>query len=159
VDVPVLVAGAGPVGLSLACELERHGVAHRIVDAAPERAAGSRATDAHVEGRVYLPAALAGSDAIEVVLGGEEGRTVADSGDRGAGDHQPDEVRGRREHQPDEAGRERSTKPPAWATVGGAPRRTTSWAAQDVASMTALMRPIRARFSPQRMSSVYVRYP
>jgi 2-polyprenyl-6-methoxyphenol hydroxylase-like FAD-dependent oxidoreductase len=47
VDVGVLVAGAGPVGLTLACELERHGVAHRILDAAPERAAVSRATDLH----------------------------------------------------------------------------------------------------------------
>jgi 2-polyprenyl-6-methoxyphenol hydroxylase-like FAD-dependent oxidoreductase len=47
VEVPVLVAGAGPVGLSLACELERHGIRHRIVDAAPERAAASRATDLH----------------------------------------------------------------------------------------------------------------
>ncbi|HEX2126247.1 MAG TPA: FAD-dependent monooxygenase [Thermoleophilaceae bacterium] len=46
-DVPVLVAGAGPVGLTLACELERLGVTHRIVDAAPERAALSRATDLH----------------------------------------------------------------------------------------------------------------
>jgi 2-polyprenyl-6-methoxyphenol hydroxylase-like FAD-dependent oxidoreductase len=45
VEVPVLVAGAGPVGLSLACELERHGIRHRIVDAAPERSAVSRATD------------------------------------------------------------------------------------------------------------------
>jgi len=47
VDVPVLVAGAGPVGLSLACELERQRVAHRIVDAAPGREAVSRATDLH----------------------------------------------------------------------------------------------------------------
>jgi 2-polyprenyl-6-methoxyphenol hydroxylase-like FAD-dependent oxidoreductase len=47
VDVGVVIAGAGPVGLSLACELERHGVAWRIVDAAPERAAVSRATDLH----------------------------------------------------------------------------------------------------------------
>ncbi|MGE5637012.1 MAG: FAD-dependent monooxygenase [Nocardioidaceae bacterium] len=46
-DVPVLVAGAGPVGLSLACELERHGVEYRIVDSAPARAAVSRATDLH----------------------------------------------------------------------------------------------------------------
>jgi 2-polyprenyl-6-methoxyphenol hydroxylase-like FAD-dependent oxidoreductase len=45
VEVGVLIAGAGPVGLSLACELERHGVGHRIVDAAPARAAVSRATD------------------------------------------------------------------------------------------------------------------
>jgi 2-polyprenyl-6-methoxyphenol hydroxylase-like FAD-dependent oxidoreductase len=47
VDVPVLVAGAGPVGLTLACELERRGVGCRIVDAAAERAALSRATDLH----------------------------------------------------------------------------------------------------------------
>jgi 2-polyprenyl-6-methoxyphenol hydroxylase-like FAD-dependent oxidoreductase len=47
VDVPVLVARADPVGLILACELERLGVAHRIVDAAPEPAAVSRATHLH----------------------------------------------------------------------------------------------------------------
>jgi 2-polyprenyl-6-methoxyphenol hydroxylase-like FAD-dependent oxidoreductase len=47
VDVGVLIAGAGPVGLSLACELERHRVQHRTVDAARERAAVSRATDLH----------------------------------------------------------------------------------------------------------------
>jgi 2-polyprenyl-6-methoxyphenol hydroxylase-like FAD-dependent oxidoreductase len=47
VDVPVLIAGAGPVGLSLACELERLGVDLRIADAAPDRAAVSRATDLH----------------------------------------------------------------------------------------------------------------
>jgi 2-polyprenyl-6-methoxyphenol hydroxylase-like FAD-dependent oxidoreductase len=46
-DIGVLIAGAGPVGLTLACELARHGVRHRIVDAAPERAAVSRATDLH----------------------------------------------------------------------------------------------------------------
>jgi 2-polyprenyl-6-methoxyphenol hydroxylase-like FAD-dependent oxidoreductase len=46
-DVGVLIAGAGPVGLSLACELERHGAPHRIVDAAPERSVVSRATDLH----------------------------------------------------------------------------------------------------------------
>jgi 2-polyprenyl-6-methoxyphenol hydroxylase-like FAD-dependent oxidoreductase len=47
VALPVLVAGAGPVGLTLACELDRLGVEHRIVDAAPARAAVSRATDLH----------------------------------------------------------------------------------------------------------------
>jgi 2-polyprenyl-6-methoxyphenol hydroxylase-like FAD-dependent oxidoreductase len=31
-DIDVLVAGAGPVGLSMACELRRHGVACRIID-------------------------------------------------------------------------------------------------------------------------------
>ena len=45
--VDVLIAGAGPVGLSLACELERYGVSHRIVDAAPTRAVVARATDLH----------------------------------------------------------------------------------------------------------------
>jgi 2-polyprenyl-6-methoxyphenol hydroxylase-like FAD-dependent oxidoreductase len=48
VNASVLVAGAGPVGLTLACDLERHGVDHRIVDAAPERPVVSRATDLHV---------------------------------------------------------------------------------------------------------------
>jgi 2-polyprenyl-6-methoxyphenol hydroxylase-like FAD-dependent oxidoreductase len=47
VALPVLVAGAGPVGLTLACELQRLGVEHRLVDAAPARAAVSRATDLH----------------------------------------------------------------------------------------------------------------
>jgi 2-polyprenyl-6-methoxyphenol hydroxylase-like FAD-dependent oxidoreductase len=47
VDVGVLVAGAGPVGLTLACELERQGVKHRMMDAAPARAAVSRAADLH----------------------------------------------------------------------------------------------------------------
>jgi 2-polyprenyl-6-methoxyphenol hydroxylase-like FAD-dependent oxidoreductase len=45
--VSVLVVGAGPVGLSLACELERHGVDFRIVDAAAVPTAVSRATDLH----------------------------------------------------------------------------------------------------------------
>jgi 2-polyprenyl-6-methoxyphenol hydroxylase-like FAD-dependent oxidoreductase len=43
----VLVAGAGPVGLTLACELERLGVDVRIADAALDRGAVSRATDLH----------------------------------------------------------------------------------------------------------------
>jgi 2-polyprenyl-6-methoxyphenol hydroxylase-like FAD-dependent oxidoreductase len=47
VDVGVLVVGAGPVGLSLACELDRRGVDHRVVDAARDRAVVSRATDLH----------------------------------------------------------------------------------------------------------------
>src|SRR5947207_4450225 len=38
----VLVAGAGPAGLTLACDLARRGVAVRIVDRAPEFAWGSR---------------------------------------------------------------------------------------------------------------------
>ncbi|MBV8231193.1 MAG: FAD-dependent monooxygenase, partial [Planctomycetaceae bacterium] len=31
-EAPVLVVGAGPVGLTMACELRRHGVACRIID-------------------------------------------------------------------------------------------------------------------------------
>jgi 2-polyprenyl-6-methoxyphenol hydroxylase-like FAD-dependent oxidoreductase len=38
----VLVVGAGPAGLTLACDLARRGVAVRIVDRAPEFARGSR---------------------------------------------------------------------------------------------------------------------
>ncbi|MBO3744002.1 FAD-dependent monooxygenase [Actinoplanes flavus] len=38
----VLVAGAGPTGLTLACDLARRGVAVRIVDRAPEFPTGSR---------------------------------------------------------------------------------------------------------------------
>ena len=45
--LPVVVAGAGPVGLTLACELNRLGVDCRIADAAPDRAVVSRATDLH----------------------------------------------------------------------------------------------------------------
>jgi 2-polyprenyl-6-methoxyphenol hydroxylase-like FAD-dependent oxidoreductase len=41
-DTQVLIAGAGPTGLTLACELARHGVAFRIVDAAPRHHMGSR---------------------------------------------------------------------------------------------------------------------
>jgi 2-polyprenyl-6-methoxyphenol hydroxylase-like FAD-dependent oxidoreductase len=47
VALPVLVAGAGPVGLTLACELDRLGVPCRLADAAPDRAVVSRATDLH----------------------------------------------------------------------------------------------------------------
>src|SRR5690348_4739482 len=38
----VLVVGAGPTGLTLACDLARRGVAVRIVDQAPEFPQGSR---------------------------------------------------------------------------------------------------------------------
>ncbi|OYZ88489.1 MAG: FAD-binding monooxygenase, partial [Xanthobacter sp. 17-67-6] len=31
-DAPVLVVGAGPVGLTLAAELARHGVRARVID-------------------------------------------------------------------------------------------------------------------------------
>jgi 2-polyprenyl-6-methoxyphenol hydroxylase-like FAD-dependent oxidoreductase len=38
----VLIAGAGPTGLTLACELARRGVPFRLVDAAPQPFGGSR---------------------------------------------------------------------------------------------------------------------
>ena len=38
----VLIVGAGPTGLTLACDLARRGVDHRILDAAPEPFLGSR---------------------------------------------------------------------------------------------------------------------
>jgi 2-polyprenyl-6-methoxyphenol hydroxylase-like FAD-dependent oxidoreductase len=41
-DVDVLIAGAGPTGLTLACELARRGITCRIVDRANEYFAGSR---------------------------------------------------------------------------------------------------------------------
>ena len=34
-DAEVLIVGAGPTGLTLACGLALHGVAFRIIDAAP----------------------------------------------------------------------------------------------------------------------------
>jgi 2-polyprenyl-6-methoxyphenol hydroxylase-like FAD-dependent oxidoreductase len=42
-DVPVLIVGAGPTGLTAALELSRLGVGVRIVDRAPERSLTSRA--------------------------------------------------------------------------------------------------------------------
>jgi 2-polyprenyl-6-methoxyphenol hydroxylase-like FAD-dependent oxidoreductase len=42
-DHPVIVNGAGPVGLALACELARHGVPHRIFDKTPGPVTESRA--------------------------------------------------------------------------------------------------------------------
>ncbi|MBF2028281.1 MAG: FAD-dependent monooxygenase [Oscillatoriales cyanobacterium C42_A2020_001] len=43
VDIDVLVVGAGPVGLAMACELIRHGVRCRVVDQAAEPVQTSRA--------------------------------------------------------------------------------------------------------------------
>ena len=40
---PILIAGAGPVGLTLACELVRHGIPVRIVDRNPEPTDKSKA--------------------------------------------------------------------------------------------------------------------
>ncbi|MGW7534452.1 FAD-dependent oxidoreductase [Amycolatopsis sp. NPDC054798] len=41
-ELPVLIAGAGPTGLTLACELARRGVAFRLVEASPGPRPGSR---------------------------------------------------------------------------------------------------------------------
>src|SRR5690606_20133397 len=46
-DTDVVVAGAGPVGLTLACELRRLGVGVRVLERHAARPAGSRATDLH----------------------------------------------------------------------------------------------------------------
>ena len=41
-EISVLIAGAGPTGLTLACDLARRGVSFRIIDKAPAYFAGSR---------------------------------------------------------------------------------------------------------------------
>ena len=46
-DTPVLVVGAGPVGLLLACELARRGVAARVIDKLPRPTTESRAIIIH----------------------------------------------------------------------------------------------------------------
>ena len=43
IESPLLVVGAGPIGLSMACELVRHGVQCRIIDKAAERSQTSKA--------------------------------------------------------------------------------------------------------------------
>lgn len=43
----ILIVGAGPIGLTLACELALRGVPSRLVDRALEPSRGSRATDIH----------------------------------------------------------------------------------------------------------------
>ena len=40
---PVLIVGAGPVGLTMATELARYGIAVRIVDKSPQRTDKSKA--------------------------------------------------------------------------------------------------------------------
>lgn len=42
--LPVLIVGAGPAGLMMACELKRHGIPFRIIDKKLEPAQGSNAT-------------------------------------------------------------------------------------------------------------------
>nr|WP_243794168.1 FAD-dependent monooxygenase [Saccharopolyspora gloriosae] len=46
-ETEVLIAGAGPVGLVLACELARRGIGFRIIDKATEHFGGSRADGIH----------------------------------------------------------------------------------------------------------------
>ncbi|MCA1188124.1 MULTISPECIES: FAD-dependent monooxygenase [unclassified Saccharopolyspora] len=46
-DTDVLIAGAGPTGLVLACELARRGIAFRLVDKATEHFGGSRGDGIH----------------------------------------------------------------------------------------------------------------
>ena len=41
-DTDVLIVGAGPTGLTLACELARRGVPFRLIEAAPGPQPGSR---------------------------------------------------------------------------------------------------------------------
>jgi 2-polyprenyl-6-methoxyphenol hydroxylase-like FAD-dependent oxidoreductase len=43
-SIPVLIAGAGPTGLMMACELARHGIAFRIIDKNAGPTLGSNAT-------------------------------------------------------------------------------------------------------------------
>ncbi|MFI9591287.1 FAD-dependent monooxygenase [Nonomuraea sp. NPDC052265] len=53
-DVEVLVVGAGPVGLALACALRQHGVSVRVVDKAVGPATTSRANFVHARGSEVL---------------------------------------------------------------------------------------------------------
>lgn len=45
--IDVLVAGAGPTGLTMACELARHGITPRIIDKAPSPSVHSKAFGIH----------------------------------------------------------------------------------------------------------------
>lgn len=53
-ETDVLVVGAGPVGLALACALLQHGVSVRVVDKAPGPATTSRANFVHARGSEVL---------------------------------------------------------------------------------------------------------
>src|SRR3954454_6110948 len=56
----VLIVGAGPTGLTLACELARNGVSFRLIEAAPGPQPGSR-------GKGIQPRTLEGFDDLGVV--------------------------------------------------------------------------------------------
>ncbi|MGA5761282.1 FAD-dependent oxidoreductase [Nonomuraea bangladeshensis] len=53
-DTDVLVVGAGPVGLALACALVQHGVSVRVIDKAAGPASTSRANFVHARGSEVL---------------------------------------------------------------------------------------------------------
>ena len=46
-DTQVLIVGAGPVGLTLACDLMRHGIKVRVVDQSAEASVKSKALVVH----------------------------------------------------------------------------------------------------------------
>lgn len=96
-DVAVLIVGAGPTGLTLACELARRGVSLRIIDGAPGPQPGSRgkgiqprslevfdrlgiADDLLALGRMAMPLRSTSQDGT-VSLGGEEPEALADRPD------------------------------------------------------------------------------
>lgn len=53
-DTDVIVVGAGPTGLTLACSLRLHGLSVRVVDRAPRPATTSRANFLHARGSEVL---------------------------------------------------------------------------------------------------------
>ncbi|MGA5541078.1 FAD-dependent oxidoreductase [Mycobacterium sp. NPDC051198] len=53
-DLDVVVVGAGPTGLTLACSLRLHGLSVRVVDRAPSPATTSRANFLHARGSEVL---------------------------------------------------------------------------------------------------------
>jgi NADPH-dependent dioxygenase len=85
-DVDVLVAGAGPVGLTAACELVRRGVRVRVVDRAGGPATTSRATATHARTlEVYhqmgvLPELLARGQRVENFTMHRRGRVLTSLG-------------------------------------------------------------------------------
>jgi 2-polyprenyl-6-methoxyphenol hydroxylase-like FAD-dependent oxidoreductase len=93
----VLIAGAGPTGLTLACELARSGVSFRLIEAAPGPQPGSRGKGIQprtlevfgdlgivdrviANGRMAMPIRSTGLDG-EVTLGGAEPEALRDRPD------------------------------------------------------------------------------